>query len=164
MSLSAALRWRYATKKFDPDKRVSEAIVDTLLDAANLTATSYGLQPFKFIVIQNQELQDSLVAASYGQRQVADASHVIVIATRTDVDQDFVAQYTTLVEQQRGLPEGAMDSYRDGMVGTLARFSERDRMEWAARQAYLALGTLLTVCARPGNRLLSDGRLRRRGI
>ncbi len=147
MSLTAALRWRYATKKFDPDRVVSEPIVDALLDAANLTATSYGLQPFKFVVIQNQELQDQLVAASYGQRQVADASHVIVIATRTDVDAEYIGKYTAMVEQQRGLSTGEMDIYRDGMIGTLTRLSDQDRMEWAAKQAYLALGTMLAACA-----------------
>ncbi len=90
MNLSAALRWRYATKKFDPDRIVSEALIDALVDAANLAATSYGLQPFQFVIIHNQELQQKLIASSYGQRQVADASHLIVIATRTDVDENYI--------------------------------------------------------------------------
>ena len=69
------MRWRYATKKFDPQKLVDETVVDELLDITNLTPTSYGLQPFKFVVLKNQELQDKLITSSYGQRQVADAKH-----------------------------------------------------------------------------------------
>lgn len=147
MSLTSALRWRYATKKFDSTRVVPEAIVRTLLDAGNLTATSYGLQPFRLVVIQDRELQEKLVAASYGQRQVADASHVIVIATRTDVDEDYVSRYIKMTEQQRGLTPGTMESYKNVMIGRMTGMSEDHRMEWAARQAYLVLGTMLAACA-----------------
>ena len=90
MELLDSLRWRYATKQFDSERSLSEAQVTQLLEAANLSATSYGLQPFKFLVLKDQAKQDQLVASSYGQAQVAQASHVIVIATRTDVDADYV--------------------------------------------------------------------------
>ena len=107
MNLSAALRWRYATKKFDPEKVVSEALIDAIVDAANLSATSYGLQPFQFVIIRDQELQQKLIASSYGQRQVADASHVIVIATRTDVDEKYIREYYAMVEEHRDLAPGS---------------------------------------------------------
>lgn len=147
MNLNAALRWRYATKKFDPNRVVSEPVIEALLDAANLAATSYGLQPFQFVVIQNQELQDKLVAASFGQRQVADASHVIVIATRTDVDEKYISEYISMMEVQLGLDPDAMGQYRNIMIGRLGDLSHEDRMEWAAKQAYIALGTMMTACA-----------------
>lgn len=147
MNLTAAMNWRYATKKFDPNKIVSEPLIDALLDAGNLAATSYGLQPFQFVVIRNQELQDELVSSSYGQRQVADASHIIVIATRTDVDAAYITDYMSLVEQQRGLEPGTLDEYKDGMIGTIGGMTQEHRMEWAAKQAYLVLGTLLAACA-----------------
>ena len=147
MNLTAALRWRYATKKFDPDKVVSEALIDALLEAANLAATSYGLQPFQFVVIRDQKIQDKLVASSFGQSQVADASHVIVIATRTDVDEKYISDYISLLEDLRGLPPGTMAQYKNVMVGTMGGMTDNDRMEWAAKQAYIALGTLLTACA-----------------
>lgn len=147
MNLTAALRWRYATKKFDPEKIVSEALIDALVDAANLAATSYGLQPYQFVIIHNQELQQKLIASSYGQRQVADASHVIVIATRTDVDESYIRSYTSMVEEQRDLPVGSLDDYGRIMAGTIGELSHEDRMEWAAKQAYIALGTLLAACA-----------------
>ena len=147
MNLTAAMNWRYATKKFDPTKVVSEPLIDALLDAGNLTATSYGLQPYQFVVIQNHELQDKLVESSYGQRQVADASHVIVVATRTNVDAEYINEYIAMVEQQRGLEAGSMEDYKNVMIGTFSRMTEEHRMEWAAKQAYLVLGTLLAACA-----------------
>lgn len=146
MQLLDALRWRYATKKFDPEKVVSDQHVETLLEAANLSATSYGLQPFRFVVVRNQALQDQLVASSYGQRQVADASHVIVIASRTDVDADYISRYIDYVESERGMSADALDEYKSVMTGTITKMSAEGRATWAAKQVYLALGTLLAVC------------------
>jgi nitroreductase/dihydropteridine reductase len=150
MKIIEALQWRYATKKFDPEKVVGDETVTALLEAANLTATSYGLQPFKFVVIQNQKLQDQLITSSYGQRQVADASHVIVIASRTDVDPDYISEYVDLVESERGLGEGSMDQYKEVMTGAITGMSDETRQNWAAKQAYIALGTLLAACAALG--------------
>lgn len=147
MSFTEAMQWRYATKKFDPNQIVDEATVTQLLEATNLTATSYGLQPFKFVVIRNQPLQDQLVASSYGQRQVADASHVIVIAARTDVDAEYISQYIDLVESERGLAPGTMEDYKLTMTGTVTRMSPETMEQWTAKQAYLALGTILAACA-----------------
>lgn len=147
MNFTDAMRWRYATKKFDPDKPVDEDTVTQLLKATNLSATSYGLQPFKFVVVKNRQLQDQLVASSYGQRQVADASHVIVIATRTDVDADYVKQYIDMVESERSLEPGTMDEYKSTMTGRVNGMSAEAMQQWAANQAYIALGTTLAACA-----------------
>ena len=147
MQLLDSLRWRYATKQFDSQRKLSEAQVTQLLEAANLTATSYGLQPFKFLVLQDQAKQDQLVASSYGQTQVAEASHVIVVATRTDVDADYIGDYVKLMESQRGLPEGALDQYKTVMIGSLNSMDEQAIDAWATKQAYLALSTLLVACA-----------------
>jgi nitroreductase len=146
MSLTNALRWRYATKKFDPKRSVPEAIVDSLLESANLSATSYGLQPYRFIVVRDRDLQQQLVTSSYGQRQVADASHLIVIATRTDVDESYICDYIDMMEQQRNLDRGRLKQYGNVMVGAISSMSDDHRKVWAARQAYIALGTLLAAC------------------
>ena len=146
MNFTDALRWRYATKKFDPSKVVDESTVESLLDAANLSATSYGLQPFKLVVIRNQELQDQLITSSYGQRQVADASHVIVIAARTDVDADYISQYVDLIESERALGAGTMDDYKAIMTGAVTGMSADAMSDWTAKQAYIVLGTLLAAC------------------
>ena len=141
------MRWRYATKKFDPGKTVDEATLTQILEATNLSATSYGLQPFGFVVIQNQQLQEQLVASSYGQRQVADASHVIVIAARTDVDADYIGQCIELVESERGLKPGTMDDYRSTLTKVIDGMSAETMRQWTANQAYIALGTILAACA-----------------
>lgn len=147
MCLTTALHWRYATKKFDPEKIVPEPVLEALLDAGNLTATSYGLQPFQFIVIRDQRLQDTLVTSSYGQRQVADASHVIVFAVRTDIDEQYIGDYVEMTEGQRQLAPGRLEQYEKVMVGAITGMSAEYRTQWAIRQAYIALGTLLAACA-----------------
>jgi len=147
MDLLDSLRWRYATKQFDSERSLSEEQVAQLLEAANLSATSYGLQPFKFLVLRDQAKQDQLVASSYGQAQVAQASHVIVIATRTDVDADYISDYVKLMESQRDLPSGALDQYKTIMTGAITSMDEQALDVWATKQAYLALGTLLAACA-----------------
>lgn len=146
MQLLEALRWRYATKKFDPNKFVDENEVEALLEAANLSATSYGLQPFRLLVIRNQPLQEQLVASSYGQRQVADASHVIVISSRTDVDSQYISRYIDYVESERGLAGDTLDEYKTVMTHAITSMSDESRKDWAAKQVYLVLGTLLAAC------------------
>ena len=147
MDFLEALEWRYATKKFDASKSVTDERLKKLLKATNLTATSYGLQPFKFVVVQNKELQGKLVASSYGQSQVAEASHLIVIATRTDVDSDYISRYVDFMESERGMGPGDLDGFKKVMNGTIAQMTAEEKLVWAEKQAYIALGTLLAACA-----------------
>lgn len=137
MKFSDAMRWRYATKKFDPQRLVDETVVDELLEITNLTPTSYGLQPFKLVVLKNQELQDKLIASSYGQRQVADASHVLIISARTDVDADYIREYVAMVESQRDLAEGTMQDYCQVMIGSMTHMSPESLNHWAANKRIL---------------------------
>ena len=113
MSLQQNLRWRYAVKKFDDAKPVSEATIDAILEAGNLTASSFGLQPYQFVVVKDQTVQDKLVEASWNQNQVAEASHLIIIAVRSDVDHDYINDYVAMIESQRDMPAGALDPYKD---------------------------------------------------
>ncbi len=147
MDILDSLRWRYATKKFDAEKKLTDAQVDGVLEAGNLAATSYGLQPFKFLVIENKELQERLITSSYGQRQVADASHVIVIATRGDVDESYISKYVDQMESERGLDGGALDNYKAVMIGAVSDMTADDMQAWATKQAYIALGTMMAACA-----------------
>jgi nitroreductase/dihydropteridine reductase len=146
MNITESLEWRYATKKFDPTKTLDESTVTELLQAANLTATSYGLQPFKLVLIKNQPLQEQLVTSSYGQRQVADASHVIVVAARTDIDADYISQYVDFIESERGLDSGAMEDYKNIMTGAITGMSGDLMAQWTAKQTYIVMGTLLAAC------------------
>jgi len=147
MNILEPLRWRYATKKFDATRTLDDSQVDQLLEAGNLAATSYGLQPYKFVVIQNQTLQDQLVSASYDQKQVAQASHVIVIAVRDNIDADYINNYAQLMEKTRDLPTGTLDEYRQVMLGTVGRMQPEEVIKWASKQAYIALGTMLAAAA-----------------
>ena len=112
-----------------------------------MAASSYGLQPYKMLVIKNQELQDKLVPHSYGQNQVADASHVIVIAVRTDVNEDYICAFAERIEKERGLDAGAMDGYKDQMLGTVGKLPADKLYQWSAKQAYIVLGTMLAAAA-----------------
>ena len=147
MNILESLNWRYATKKFDADRTLSDDQVDQLLEAGNLAASSYGLQPYQFLVISNQELQEKLVPHSYNQPQVADASHVIVIAARTDVNADYIEAFAARIEKERGLDAGAMDDYKNQMLGTVGKLSSEELFKWSAKQAYIVLGTMLTAAA-----------------
>jgi len=91
-----ALSWRYATKKFDPTKELAAEDIETILGATNLSASSYGLQPYQFLLIQDKSLQEKLIDASYGQNQVHDASAVLVFVVRTNIDDDYIKQQTSL--------------------------------------------------------------------
>ena len=142
-----SLYWRYAVKKFDPERTLPEAKVEALKEAFNLTATSYGLQPIRLVVIRNRELQEQLVSHSYGQRQVADASDLLVICIETEIDRDYIEGYFNKVREVRGTEEEILEPYRKALVDDFRRKTPEQIRTWATYQAYLALGNLLTVCA-----------------
>ncbi len=146
-TLQQNLRWRYAVKKFDNQKVVSDSDLETILDAGNLSASSFGLQPYRFVVVRDQAIQNQLVEASWNQNQVAEASHLIVIAILTNVDQKYISDYVAMVESERDLPEGTLDPFRDMMLGFVEKMDAKGIREWATRQAYIALGSLMAECA-----------------
>ncbi|MUP46204.1 NAD(P)H-dependent oxidoreductase [Gramella sp. BOM4] len=147
MSNIKALQWRYATKKFDPDKILPEDKIETLKQAFNLTATSYGLQPLKILIISNKELQKRLRGYSWNQQQVDTASHVLVICIENEVDEDFIVNYFKRVKHVRETPDEILKPFREFLVKDFNTKAADEIESWAVNQAYLALGTLLTVCA-----------------
>lgn len=142
-----SLEWRYAVKKFNSDKKLSEAHISTLKQAFNLTATSYGLQPIKLIVINNKTIQKELVVHSWNQTQVVDASHLLVICIPKQYDQIEVVNYFNLVQKIRKTPDSILDPFKDFLTSELEKKTQEELMLWNKNQAYLALGNLLTVCA-----------------
>ena len=142
-----ALQWRYATKRFDPDKLLSEEKIEKLKRAFNLTATSYGLQPLKLVVVQNKELQEQLRAASFRQLQVSTASHVLVICIEKEIGKKFIDNYFEHVRNIRKTPETILEPHRLSLVEDFENKPIEDIWTWATHQAYLVLGALLTVCA-----------------
>ncbi|NLP56716.1 NAD(P)H-dependent oxidoreductase [Lutibacter sp. B1] len=147
MNIINSLEWRYATKKFDPSKKLSDQQIETLKNAFNLTATSFGLQPIKMIVIQNKELQEKFVEYSYNQRQVADASHLLVLCIDTDTTTKDVNAYFDLEKKIRGVSEEVVSNFRKQLVEMYKNKSIEERQLSAKYQTYIALGNLMTVCA-----------------
>lgn len=147
MTLHNLLQWRYAAKKFDITKELPTEDLDYILEAGNLAATSYGLQPFKIVVVTDAEKKKALMEVAYNQIQVGENGALLILAARTDVDAAFISEYTTRIETERGLPAGAVDGYKDMMVGHLTSLSAEARLVWAQKQAYIALGTMMVAAA-----------------
>ena len=139
--------WRYATKKFDTTKKVSPADLETLKKAMSLTATSYGLEPYKILIIENQDLKNQLVAASWGQQIVADASHLIVFANILDFGSDQMNAYFENVVSTRNVPMESLQGYSNFMQSSINAMPIEKRNSWTAKQTYLAMNNLLNACA-----------------
>jgi nitroreductase len=139
--------WRYATKKFDATKKISAADLNTLKEAIRLSTSSYGLQPYKVFIVENPELRAKLVGASYGQAQVADASHLIVFANELNFGVAGIDQLANNISATRGLPLEAIQGYVDYMKGNITGLPEEVRNIWTSKQTYLALGNLLNAAA-----------------
>jgi nitroreductase / dihydropteridine reductase len=146
-SMIDALQWRYATKVFDAHKKLSAEQVDLLLEAVRLSPSSFGLQMWKAIVVTNPEIRERLRQAGYGQAQITDASHVIIFAVKKNLNNTTVDELIELTASERGVPASGLQGYADMMKQTLASRSEKERTEWASRQAYIALGVLLATAA-----------------
>ena len=147
MKIIEHLKWRYATKKFDPTKQLSAEKVNTLKEAFNLTATSFGLQTIKMILISNQEIKQDLLEFAYGQSQVVDASHVMVLCIQDDILDMDVDDHFDNVSQIRDTPEKILEPYRYDLKKMMQKMSVEERRRWSTNQAYIALGNLMTVCA-----------------
>jgi nitroreductase len=140
-------KWRYATKKFDTTKKVSAEDLATLKEAIQLSASSFGLQLYKVIVVENPELRAQLQGASWGQSQIVDASHLIVFANQTTVDNGDVDNYLNNVASTRNLPIDALTGYGDYMKGFIGNLPEEVKPIWTSKQTYIALGNLLNAAA-----------------
>jgi nitroreductase len=144
------MKWRYATKKFDPTKKISAEDWSALEQALILSPSSYGLQPWHFVVVTSQKMKDQLVPASFGQQQVSHASHVVVFAVNKGVNADFVQKYINRIAEVRGVPAEKLDGYKGMMVGTIAKMDAASIEAWGSKQVYIALGNLLTSAAMLG--------------
>jgi nitroreductase len=140
------LNWRYATKKFDATKKIPEDIWKTLEHTLVLAPSSFGLQPWKFFVVTNPELRQQLVEHSWGQQQVAEASHLVVLAIKKDLTPEDVDRYVERIAEVRQVP---IDSLQ-GLTNVIKGFLDKPPVslnEWAARQVYIALGQFMTSAA-----------------
>lgn len=150
MSVIDKLNWRYATKKFDSTKQLSKEKINLLKEAFNLTALSYGLQTLKLVIIENKVKRADLVEVCYNQKQVVDASHLLVICKQTTIDTKDVDIHFENIKQIRNTPDEILQPFKNQMTTTIANMSDDKKSDWAARQAYIVLGNLMTVCAVEG--------------
>ena len=147
MKIIEHLQWRYATKKFDPTLKVSEEAIEQLKKVIQLSATSYGLQAFKVLIITNPTIKKQLQAASWNQSQVVDASHLIVFCNCKVVTDEQIDTFIQLKSGVQKIPLEALDGYGNFMKTKLGELSPNEIKEWTAKQTYIALGKLLVACA-----------------
>jgi nitroreductase len=139
--------WRYATKKFDATKKISKQDLETLKEAIRLSASSFGLQPYKVLIIENPELRAKLQPASWGQSQIVDASQLIVFANITNFGETDIDASIANTTKTRGLPADALKGYGDFMKSKIVALPEDVRNTWASKQTYLALGNLMNAAS-----------------
>ena len=139
--------WRYATKKFDTTKKVSKEDLETLKEAIRLSASSFGLQPYRVLIIENPELRAKLQPAAWGQSQIVDASQLIVFANITNFGETEIDASIANTTETRGLPTDALKGYGDFMKSKIVVLPEDVRNTWASKQTYLALGNLMNAAS-----------------
>ena len=145
---SAQLRWRYATKHFDPARPIPRHLWNAMEDALVQSPSSYGVQPWKFVVITDPALKATLRPVSWNQAQITDASHLVVFAARTKVSAVDIDRFMARTAQVRGGTVGALAGYRGMIIKDVVEGPRsRQAFEWAARQCYIALGGFMTAGA-----------------
>ena len=139
--------WRYATKKFDSTKKIADSDFEQLMESVQLSASSYGLQPYHILIITNKEIREQLKQVSWGQSQITDASHLIVFANQTNFDSKLIEDYLTNVSITRNIPLENLNEYSDFMKSKLLDLPANIKSTWAAKQTYIALGNLMQAAA-----------------
>jgi nitroreductase len=146
--LLAALNWRYATKAFDPARKIPAETWNALEETLVLSPSSFGLQPYKFLVIENPTVREQLLPHSWGQRQIVDASHLVVFAARTTMSEVEIDHFLDRTVEVRGGTKDSHSIYRGMMLGSLTGPGREARIpNWATLQAYIAIGNLMTSAA-----------------
>ena len=147
MSIITQLKWRYATKSFNKEKVLSEEQLNTLKEAFNLTATSYGLQTLKLVVVKDGDLRLNILPHAFNQRQVVDASHLLVLCIQDEINAYDVEDHFNNVQKIRKTPEKVLAPFKSQLISSIEQMNQDEKAAWARNQAYIALGNLMTVCA-----------------
>lgn len=142
------LDWRYAVKKFDSAKKISPEHWKVLEESLVKSPSSYGLQPWKFLIVQDPQVRTQLKAASWNQSQVTDCSHYVVMLYKKQMDIPFVEKYIQRIAQVRGVTLESLQGFKNGMIGDLIKGPRAETIKWwAQRQTYIAMGFLLETAA-----------------
>lgn len=145
--ITNAFEWRAAVKVFDSSKKVSDADIATILEAARMSPSAYGLQPYRIIDVSDPALRAKVREGAYGQAQTTEASHLFVIAVRTDLDEAFIEEFVQNTAMTRGLDITTLGGFRDGMVKDITSRTPEGRFAWAGRQAYIGFGAMIETAA-----------------
>lgn len=146
-SLLLALNWRYATKSFDASRRLDADQIHTLSQALRLAPSSFGLQPWRFLIVENAELRAKLREQSWGQAQITDASHLVVLTAKEQLTADDVSRWVSQLATVQSTPREALAPLEQMMLGFVNNMSAEHSHQWNARQVYIALGQLMTSAA-----------------
>ena len=141
------LNWRYATKKFDKERELSEEDLEKLLESVRLSASSYGLQPYEIFVIKDPETKQKLREAAWNQPQLTDSSHVFVFANFRKIEEADIDAYLDNIAKTRNTTRENLKGMEDMLKNTILSFSEEQQRIWGAKQTYIALGNLLSAAA-----------------
>lgn len=141
------LNWRYSTKVFDKNKKLSKEDLETILESFRLSASSFWLQPWKLIVVTDKKLRESLVEHSWGQRQVVDSSELLVFCRPNIIWDELVDSYIESIIKTRWWDKESLKWYEEMMKWFLWRLSQQDKYIWAEKQNYIALWNVMAVCA-----------------
>ncbi len=150
MSLQESLAWRYATKKFDSSKKIDADKLNNLLQTVKLAPSSYGLQHYEIVVVEDAAVRERLKEAAYGQSQLTDASQVIVFAAETKIDEEYVKNYISETAAMRQMDREKLADFEKTILGAISRQSDEQKLNWSHKQAYLALGVLIGAASELG--------------
>lgn len=150
MDIISSLQWRYATKKFDINQKLPKEKLEILKQAFNLTATSFGMQTIKMIIVEDNEVRKQLVMHAYNQQQVWEASHLLILCINEDIDDSDIDTHFDNIANIRQTPETILSPYRNDLKAMMQSMTKEQRQEWSIKQIYIVLGTLMTVCAVEG--------------
>ena len=141
------LQWRYATKKFDSTKKIPVQEMTDLLEALRFSPSSFGLQPWKFVIVRNSGLREQLKKHAWNQSQITDADTLIVFCVLKNMDEKYIKNFTSYVAQVRGVSKESLSSHEQMMLGFLKSKNAEAVLQWMKNQVYIALGVFLAECA-----------------
>lgn len=152
MTILNDLKWRYATKKFDPSKKINQKDWEIIEEALILTPSSFGLQPWKFIVVNDRDIRQKLQPFTWNQTQVTDASHYVVFAAKKHITEEYISHFISRIAEVRNIDSSSLDMYKSMMISSIITSINPNSpivnvQEWMSRQAYIALGSIMTVAA-----------------
>ena len=147
MNYLEALNRRYSVKKFNKEKTVQPGLISKILEAAKLSASSLGLQPYELIVVQSAEMKEKLIPAFYNPSQISTCSHLIVIVSKNNISTEYIGEYFNQISKTREIPLEELTPFRNSISSHIERFSADEIMTWADKQSYIVLGNLMFAAA-----------------